>query len=92
MGLLESVSFINWEHESFPDYGDFVALPFFALFFFCVRFSLDRFVFEVPCFVNPIELFFFYFFSYLFCLLIFHNLVPFFHYIGFTIFFVDPFV
>ncbi|KAJ9709508.1 hypothetical protein PVL29_001133 [Vitis rotundifolia] len=46
MGLLESAASINWEHESFPEYGDFVALPVFALFFFCVRFFLDRFVFQ----------------------------------------------
>uniref|UniRef100_F6HGH3 Uncharacterized protein n=1 Tax=Vitis vinifera TaxID=29760 RepID=F6HGH3_VITVI len=47
MGLLESAASINWEHESFPEYGDFVALPVFAFFFFSVRFFLDRFVFQV---------------------------------------------
>lgn len=57
MGLLESAASINWEHESFPEYGDFVALPVFALFFFSVRFFLDRFVFQVPC---PVELFYFF--------------------------------
>ncbi|WJZ81393.1 hypothetical protein VitviT2T_001238 [Vitis vinifera] len=46
MGLLESAASINWEHESFPEYGDFVALPVFAFFFFSVRFFLDRFVFQ----------------------------------------------
>lgn len=60
MGLLESAASINWEHESFPEYGDFVALPVFALFFFSVRFFLDRFVFQVPCFINPVELFYFF--------------------------------
>lgn len=65
MGLLEYASSINWEHESFPEYGDFVALPFFALLFFCVRFFLDRFVFQVACFINPIELFLFYFILFL---------------------------
>ena len=77
MGLLESAASINWEHESFPEYGDFVALPVFAFFFFSVRFFLDRFVFQVPCFINPVELFFFFFFffSFLFCWSIVHNLV-----------------
>lgn len=60
MGLLESAASINWEHESFPEYGDFVALPVFAFFFFSVRFFLDRFVFQVPCFINPVELFYFF--------------------------------
>ncbi|XP_047332852.1 ASC1-like protein [Impatiens glandulifera] len=46
MGLLELISSINWEQESYPDYADFVFLPVFALFFPAVRFFLDRFVFE----------------------------------------------
>lgn len=46
MGLIEYVTSINWEHESFPEYEDFAVLPLFALFFTSVRFFLDRFVFE----------------------------------------------
>ncbi|XP_051149598.1 ASC1-like protein [Andrographis paniculata] len=42
-GLLDSTEL---ERESYPQYGDFVALPFFALFFPTVRFLLDRFVFQ----------------------------------------------
>lgn len=37
---------IDWEYESYPEYEDFAALPFFAIFFPLVRFFLDRFVFE----------------------------------------------
>uniref|UniRef100_A0A2P2LBL2 Uncharacterized protein n=1 Tax=Rhizophora mucronata TaxID=61149 RepID=A0A2P2LBL2_RHIMU len=47
MGLLEYTKSIDWEHESYPDYSDYVVLPLFALFFPSVRFFLDRFVFEV---------------------------------------------
>ncbi|KAF3623114.1 ASC1-like protein [Capsicum annuum] len=47
MGILEG-SFLNWEYESYPSYGDFAVLPLFALFFPTVRFCLDRFVFEDP--------------------------------------------
>lgn len=46
MGLIEYVTSINWEQESFPEYEDFAVLPLFALFFTSVRFFLDRFVFE----------------------------------------------
>ncbi|XP_010905767.1 ASC1-like protein 1 isoform X1 [Elaeis guineensis] len=46
MGLVEARSFVDWEKESYPAYEDFVALPFFVLFFPTVRFFLDRFVFE----------------------------------------------
>uniref|UniRef100_A0A2P2LBH7 TLC domain-containing protein n=1 Tax=Rhizophora mucronata TaxID=61149 RepID=A0A2P2LBH7_RHIMU len=46
MGLLEYTKSIDWEHESYPDYSDYVVLPLFALFFPSVRFFLDRFVFE----------------------------------------------
>ncbi|XAR65346.1 hypothetical protein NMG60_11009440 [Bertholletia excelsa] len=46
MGLTEFVRSFDWEQESYPQYGDFAALPFFALFFPSVRFFLDRFVFE----------------------------------------------
>ncbi|XP_060214979.1 ASC1-like protein [Lycium barbarum] len=45
MGLLEG-TFLDWEHESYPSYEDFIVLPLFALFFPTVRFLLDRFVFE----------------------------------------------
>ncbi|KAI3866913.1 hypothetical protein MKW92_018878 [Papaver armeniacum] len=37
---------INWEKESYPVYQDFLALPFFAIFFPSVRFFLDRLIFE----------------------------------------------
>ncbi|KAJ3699272.1 hypothetical protein LUZ61_002977 [Rhynchospora tenuis] len=43
MDLLRS---LDWEREAFPAYRDFLALPFFALFFPTVRFFLDRFLFE----------------------------------------------
>ncbi|XP_075485097.1 ceramide synthase 1 LOH3-like isoform X2 [Primulina tabacum] len=46
MGFLELVKSVDWEQESYAQYSDFVALPFFALFFPAVRFFLDRFVFE----------------------------------------------
>ncbi|KAI3964376.1 hypothetical protein MKX01_024993 [Papaver californicum] len=48
MGLMELMNptNINWEKESYPVYHDFLALPFFALFFPLVRFFLDRFIFE----------------------------------------------
>ncbi|KAL5216222.1 hypothetical protein ABZP36_007623 [Zizania latifolia] len=37
---------VDWERESYPAYGDFLALPLFFVFFPAVRFLLDRFVFE----------------------------------------------
>ncbi|KAK8967730.1 hypothetical protein KSP40_PGU013983 [Platanthera guangdongensis] len=46
MVLLQLWSSLDWEKESFPAYEDFVALPFFVLFFPTARFFLDRFVFE----------------------------------------------
>ncbi|KAH6781523.1 TRAM protein [Perilla frutescens var. hirtella] len=46
MGILEIVSSMEWEQESYPQYGDFIVLPIFAFFFPIVRFLLDRFVFE----------------------------------------------
>ncbi|KAH6769302.1 LAG1 longevity assurance-like protein [Perilla frutescens var. frutescens] len=46
MGILETVSSMEWEQESYPQYGDFIVLPIFAFFFPIVRFLLDRFVFE----------------------------------------------
>ncbi|WOK94120.1 ASC1-like protein 1 [Canna indica] len=47
MDVMEAFRLMNWEQESYPAYEDFVALPFFALFFPTVRFFLDRFVFEI---------------------------------------------
>lgn len=46
MGFQEFVNSIDWEHESYTEYKDFIALPIFAIFFPTVRFFLDRFVFE----------------------------------------------
>ncbi|XP_008807030.1 ASC1-like protein 1 [Phoenix dactylifera] len=46
MGLVEALFSVDWKQESYPVYEDFVALPFFVLFFPTVRFFLDRFVFE----------------------------------------------
>uniref|UniRef100_A0A5B7C9N1 TLC domain-containing protein n=1 Tax=Davidia involucrata TaxID=16924 RepID=A0A5B7C9N1_DAVIN len=46
MGLVEFARSIDWEQESYPEYEDFVLLPFFALLFPSVRFFLDNFVFE----------------------------------------------
>lgn len=47
MGIVDVLNSINFEHESYPTYGDFAALPVFAIFFPTVRFFLDRLVFEV---------------------------------------------
>ncbi|KAG6399942.1 hypothetical protein SASPL_141428 [Salvia splendens] len=46
MGFLEIASSMDWEHESYPQYEDFIGLPLFAVFFPILRFLLDRFVFE----------------------------------------------
>ncbi|XP_073054575.1 ASC1-like protein [Primulina eburnea] len=46
MGFLEVRKSVDWEQESYAQYQDFIALPFFALFFPTIRFFLDRFVFE----------------------------------------------
>lgn len=51
MGLVDLLGSFDWEQESYPQYEDFAVLPFFALFFPTVRFFLDRFIFEVLCFV-----------------------------------------
>lgn len=48
MGFVDLLGSIDWEHESYPKYEDFIVLPLFALFFPTVRFFLDRFIFEVP--------------------------------------------
>ncbi|RWW25838.1 hypothetical protein GW17_00009809 [Ensete ventricosum] len=44
---MEAFRSMSWEQESYPAYEDFLALPFFVLFFPTIRFFLDRFVFEV---------------------------------------------
>ncbi|KAG8652308.1 ASC1-like protein isoform X1 [Manihot esculenta] len=46
MGFMDYVKSIEWEHESYPAYEDYIVLPLFALFFTSVRFFLDRFVFQ----------------------------------------------
>ncbi|KAM7487556.1 hypothetical protein LguiB_025040 [Lonicera macranthoides] len=46
MGLLETLSSLDWEKESYPQYEDYAVLPFFVLLFPSIRFFLDRFVFE----------------------------------------------
>ncbi|KAJ6726426.1 hypothetical protein OIU79_004557, partial [Salix purpurea] len=46
MGFMEYVKSIEWEHESYPAYEDYVFLPLFALFFLSARLFLDRFVFQ----------------------------------------------
>ncbi|KAL9433361.1 hypothetical protein AB3S75_028233 [Citrus x aurantiifolia] len=47
MAILGISSFvINWEYESYPEARDFLALPFFAIFFPTVRVVLDKCVFE----------------------------------------------
>ncbi|KAL8196355.1 hypothetical protein R6Q57_024650 [Mikania cordata] len=43
MGLIQALDF---EHESFPAYQDFLFLPLFVIFFPTVRFFLNRLVFE----------------------------------------------
>ncbi|XP_073134117.1 ASC1-like protein [Henckelia pumila] len=46
MGFLEVTKYVDWEQESYPQYQDFIVLPFFAVFFPTLRFFLDRLVFE----------------------------------------------
>nr|KAJ0216612.1 hypothetical protein LSAT_V11C300143650 [Lactuca sativa] len=46
MGLVDVLKSIDFEHESFPTYHDFLILPLFAIFFPSVRFCLDRLVFQ----------------------------------------------
>ncbi|XP_078162894.1 ASC1-like protein 1 isoform X1 [Carex rostrata] len=46
MEVRRLISSIDWESESYPAYEDFLALPFFVIFFPTIRFLLDRFVFE----------------------------------------------
>ncbi|KAL8518391.1 hypothetical protein ACS0TY_009685 [Phlomoides rotata] len=46
MGFLEAVSSIDLEQESYPQFEDFIVLPFFICFFPIVRYFLDRFIFE----------------------------------------------
>ncbi|CAN1151118.1 ASC1-like protein [Linum perenne] len=46
MGFAEILDSIDWEHESYPAYEDYIVLPALAFFFPTVRFLLDRFVFE----------------------------------------------
>ncbi|KAJ1698785.1 hypothetical protein LUZ63_007297 [Rhynchospora breviuscula] len=43
---MDLLSSLDWEREAYPAYRDFLALPFFALFFPTVRFFFDRFLFE----------------------------------------------
>ncbi|CAN1140619.1 hypothetical protein LINPERPRIM_LOCUS24952 [Linum perenne] len=47
MGFAEILDSIDWEHESYPAYEDYIVLEALAFFFPTVRFFLDRFVFEV---------------------------------------------
>ncbi|KAF7808972.1 ASC1-like protein [Senna tora] len=46
MDWIRQLSSVDWHHESYPAYEDFVILPLFAIFFPTVRFFLDRFIFE----------------------------------------------
>ncbi|KAJ0989659.1 hypothetical protein J5N97_008015 [Dioscorea zingiberensis] len=46
MGLMDVLPSVDWEAQSYPDYEDFLALPFLVVFFPTVRFLLDRFIFE----------------------------------------------
>ncbi|CAN0923891.1 Ceramide synthase 1 LOH3 [Linum grandiflorum] len=46
MAFMELLKSVDWEHESYPAYEDYVVLPFFIVFFPTVRFFLDRFLFE----------------------------------------------
>ncbi|XP_071705870.1 ceramide synthase 1 LOH3-like [Rutidosis leptorrhynchoides] len=47
MGLVHLFQSIDFQHESYPTYQDFVVLPLFAVFFPVIRYFLDRYVFEV---------------------------------------------
>uniref|UniRef100_A0A6N2KTY7 TLC domain-containing protein n=1 Tax=Salix viminalis TaxID=40686 RepID=A0A6N2KTY7_SALVM len=46
MGVLGINNLLDWESESYPVATDFIAIPLFAVFFFSVRFVLDKYVFE----------------------------------------------
>ncbi|XP_004490319.1 ASC1-like protein [Cicer arietinum] len=44
--VLEQLTSLDWQQQSYPAFPDFFLLPFFALFFPSLRFLLDRFLFE----------------------------------------------
>ncbi|KAK8493524.1 hypothetical protein V6N13_029565 [Hibiscus sabdariffa] len=46
MGLIQYIKSIDWEAEAYPAFEDFIAIPFFALFFPSLRLLFDRLVFE----------------------------------------------
>jgi len=73
---MEYAKSIQWEHESYPAYEDYIVLPLFSLFFTFVRFFLDRFVFQV-LYLKHLIVFFIVLFP-LFCI----GLVQFFAFIG----------
>lgn len=58
MELTQLLRSINLEEESYPNYEDFIALPFLVVFFPIFRFFLDRFVFEVITWVLSLLCFF----------------------------------
>ncbi|KAG9149881.1 hypothetical protein Leryth_023453 [Lithospermum erythrorhizon] len=46
MGMFELWRNFVWDQESYPEFGDLMVLPLFALFFPTMRFFLDKFIFE----------------------------------------------
>lgn len=52
MDLIQNLKSLDWEQESYPAYEDFLILALLSLLFPTVRFFLDRFVFEVPNYVD----------------------------------------
>ncbi|CAJ2648295.1 unnamed protein product [Trifolium pratense] len=46
MGLVQQLTSVDWQQQSYPAFQDFFLLPFFAFLFPSLRFILDRFIFE----------------------------------------------
>uniref|UniRef100_A0A452XNL0 TLC domain-containing protein n=1 Tax=Aegilops tauschii subsp. strangulata TaxID=200361 RepID=A0A452XNL0_AEGTS len=47
MGSYSSSIPVDWEAETYPEYGDYALLPLLVAFFPALRFVLDQFIFEV---------------------------------------------
>uniref|UniRef100_M8CWG7 Uncharacterized protein n=1 Tax=Aegilops tauschii TaxID=37682 RepID=M8CWG7_AEGTA len=49
MGSYSSSIPVDWEAETYPEYGDYALLPLLVAFFPALRFVLDQFIFELQC-------------------------------------------
>lgn len=49
---------VEWNMESYPDYQDFLLLPFLVLYFPILRFILDRLIFEVSLILQTPSIFY----------------------------------